>query len=96
MLPKIKLLSERDRKEPYPLSWEEQEELFNQLPLHLKQMALFAVNTGCREQEVCGLTWDMEVPIPQLDASAFIIPCSQSEKQARSSSGFEQLCQSRH
>jgi integrase len=71
---KIKLLPERDRKEPYPLSWDEQERLFDQLPPHLKQMALFAVNTGCREQEVCGLTWDMEVAIPELSASAFIIP----------------------
>jgi integrase len=72
--PKIKLLSERDKKEPYPLSWDEQERLFAQLPSHLRQMALFAVNTGCREQEVCGLTWEMEVAIPELDTSAFIIP----------------------
>lgn len=46
--PKIKLLPERDKKEPYPLSWDEQEKLFGLLPSHLRQMALFAANTGCR------------------------------------------------
>ena len=46
--PKIKLLGEIDKKEPYPLSWDEQTQLFNELPPHLKGMALFAVNTGCR------------------------------------------------
>ena len=37
-------------------------------------MALFKVNTGCREQEVCGLRWDYEVKVPELDTSVFIIP----------------------
>jgi integrase len=72
--PKIKLLRETDKKEPYPLSWNEQERLFSQLPPHLQSMALFAVNTGLREQEICGLTWDMEVPIVELHTSVFIIP----------------------
>jgi integrase len=48
--------------------------LFQQLPDHLAQMALFKVNTGCREQEVCGLRWDYEVKVPELDTSVFIIP----------------------
>lgn len=72
--PKIKLMRETDKKEPYPLSWEEQERLFAELPPHLRNMALFAVNTGLREQEICGLTWDMEVSIPELDTLVFIIP----------------------
>jgi integrase len=72
--PKIKLLRETDKKEPYPLSWDEQERLFHELPPHLRNMALFAVNTGTREQEVCGLTWNMEVVVPELDTSVFIIP----------------------
>lgn len=72
--PKISLLAETDRKEPYPLSWEEQDRLFAELPDHLRPMALFAVNTGCREQEVCGLRWDWEVKIPTLNTSVFIIP----------------------
>jgi integrase len=73
--PKIKLLPEHDARKPYPLDWEEQEKLFNALPIHLKEMALFAVNTGCRDQEVCRLRWEWEtqVPIPEI-GSIFIIP----------------------
>ena len=37
-------------------------------------MALFAVNTGCRDGEVCGLRWAWEVEVPQLGTSVFIIP----------------------
>ena len=40
---------------------------FRQLPTHLSQMALFKVNTGCREQEVCGLRWEWEVEVPELE-----------------------------
>ena len=50
--PKIRLLKEDDKRPPYPLSWDERERLFAELPVHLQQMALFKVNTGCREQEV--------------------------------------------
>ncbi len=32
------------------------------------------MNTGCREQEVCQLRWDWEVPVPELDTSVFIVP----------------------
>jgi integrase len=35
---------------------------------------LFKVNTGCREQEVCGLRWEWEVQVPELKSSVFIIP----------------------
>jgi integrase len=45
-------------RKPYPLSWEEQDSLFKELPGHLQRMALYKVNTGCREQEVCQLRWD--------------------------------------
>jgi hypothetical protein len=38
-----------------PLTWEEQEVLFNKLPDYLRQMFLFKVNTGCREQGICRL-----------------------------------------
>jgi integrase len=72
--PKIKLLKVDDARRPYPLSWEEQARLFGELPRHLARMALFKVNTGCREQEVCGLKWEWEVRVPELNASVFIIP----------------------
>ena len=73
-VPKIKLLSTKDARKPYPLNWDEQERLFNMLPAHLRQMALFAVNTGCRDQEICSLRWKWEMKIPELNTSAFIIP----------------------
>src|SRR4029079_18389518 len=41
---------------------------------HLARMALFKVNTGCRDGEVCGLKWAWEVPVPELDTSVFLIP----------------------
>jgi integrase len=37
-------------------------------------MALFKVNTGLREKEVCRLKWDHEVRVPELETSVFIIP----------------------
>ena len=72
--PRIKLLPEDDRRAPYPLNWKEQFRLFNELPEHLAKMALFKVNTGCREQEVCSLRWDWEVEVPELKTSVFVIP----------------------
>ncbi|MCK9619152.1 MAG: tyrosine-type recombinase/integrase [Methylobacter sp.] len=72
--PKIKLLQQLDARKPFPLSWEQQDRLFNELPDHLLRMALFKVNTGCREQEVCSLRWDWEEYIPELEASIFVIP----------------------
>ncbi|MCW8417606.1 hypothetical protein OQJ18_09820 [Fluoribacter dumoffii] len=64
--PKIKLLPEPDLRKPYPLSWDEQHKQFQLLPEHLKNMALFAVNTGCRDREICELRWDWEIQIPEL------------------------------
>jgi integrase len=74
--PKLKQLPEPDKRQPYPLSWAEQSTLFQALPGYLAQMALFAVNTGCRDQEICGLRWDWEVRVPELGTSVFIIPGS--------------------
>lgn len=72
--PKIRMLPDVEKRQPYPLSWDEQARLFKALPDHLAAMALFAVNTGCRDLEVCGLRWDWEVRIPELETSVFIIP----------------------
>jgi integrase len=72
--PKIKLLPINDARKPYPLNWDEQERLFNMLPAHLYRMALFAVNTGCRDQEMCLLRWEWEITLPEFNTSAFIIP----------------------
>lgn len=72
--PKLKLIPDVDKRPPCPLSWSEQALLFQELPEYLAHMALFAVNTGCRDQEVCSLRWEWEVKVPQLGTSVFIIP----------------------
>lgn len=73
--PKIKLLPEHDLRKPYPLNWDEQHRLFDELPSHLEKMALFAVNTGCRDQEICELRWEWEIKIPEMPhIMVFIIP----------------------
>jgi len=75
--PRIKLLSDTNKRKPYPLSWDEQANLFDTLPDHLSSMALFAVNTGCRDSEICNLRWDWKVDVPQLNTAVFIIPGDQ-------------------
>jgi integrase len=75
-VPKLKLLANAEKRKPYPLSWDEQTHLFRELPAHLEEMALFAVNTGCRDAEICGLQWNYEVTVPELQTSVFIIPGS--------------------
>lgn len=73
--PKIKLLPEHDLRKPYPLNWDEQHRLFDKLPSHLQKMALFAVNTGCRDREICALQWEWEIKIPEMPhIMVFIIP----------------------
>jgi len=70
----IVFLPNRQKRRPHPLSWAEQDRLFAELPMHLRAMALFAVNTGCRDSEICNLRWEWEVPVPALGTSVFVIP----------------------
>lgn len=58
--PLLKMLKDNPRK-PYPISWDEQAKLLAELPKHLADMVLFAVNTGCREKEITGLKWSNEI-----------------------------------
>jgi len=37
-------------------------------------MVLFAVNTGLRNSNVCGLQWTWEVAVPEVGRSVFVIP----------------------
>ena len=53
-----KALGLKAKKEVGPISWEEQTVLFNELPDFNRDMCLFKVNTGCRQQEVCKLRWE--------------------------------------
>jgi integrase len=75
--PLIQMQRHPNKRTPYPLSMEEQRLLFSELAGHLGKMALFKVNTGTREHEVCSLQWSWEVRVPELDASVFIIPPDQ-------------------
>jgi len=72
--PKIKFIPVTRVKKPYTLNWNEQKKFFAQLPAHLLAMATFSVNTGCRDQEVCGLRWDWECFIPELKTTLFVLP----------------------
>jgi len=82
MLAKLDL--KKKVREPYPMTWEEQSILFGELPAHLQTMALFKVNTGCREQEVCKLRWDWEISVPELGTSVFLIPSDFGGRNERS------------
>ncbi|WP_224789381.1 tyrosine-type recombinase/integrase [Pseudomonas fluorescens] len=79
-----KLEEKKSSRKPYPMSWEEQSILFGELPAHLQTMALFKVNTGCREQEVCKLRWDWEISVPELGTSVFLIPADFGGRHERS------------
>jgi hypothetical protein len=76
--PKLSRLPTTGRQsKPYPLSWAEQDRLVRALPGHLADAVLFAVNTGCREQEVCRLRGQRKVAVPEpsgpLDATERIV-----------------------
>lgn len=72
--PMLEMENWSDARPPYPLDWDEQVKLFRALPPHLARMALFKVNTGCRENEVISLRWEWEIQVPELDTSVFLIP----------------------
>jgi integrase len=72
--PNIQLLPLMDSRKPYPLGWEEQDQLLALLPDYLRRMALFKINTGLRDQEICQLQWEWERHIPELNTSLFVIP----------------------
>ncbi|WP_262964335.1 tyrosine-type recombinase/integrase [Methylobacter psychrophilus] len=78
----IKLVYEskdNDASIPYPLTQNEQKDLFKNLPEYLEKMCIFGVNTGVRVQGICNLKWDWEIDVPSLNASVFIIPDSKEE-----------------
>lgn len=75
--PLIEMLDESGKRKPYPLSWSEQSELLRHLPSHLQRMALFALNTGARDDNVCGVRWEWEVPVAEVKRSVFVVPASE-------------------
>jgi integrase len=69
MLPTI----EGAKRKPHPISWQEQERLLKALPSYVADMVLFSLNTGLRDQEICGLRWDEECKVNGLETSVFVI-----------------------
>lgn len=62
------------QREPQPITWADQRRLLPLLADHLARMALFDLNTGARDEVVCGLKWEWEIYIPELERSVFDIP----------------------
>jgi integrase len=62
------------QREPRPITWAEQRCIMPLLPDHLVKMVLFDLNTGARDEVVCGLKWEWEIYIPELGVSVFDIP----------------------
>ena len=62
------------QREPRPITWAEQRRLLPHLADHLAKMALFDLNTGARDEVVCGLRWEWEIYIPELERSVFDVP----------------------
>lgn len=64
------------QREPRPISWSEQRRLLPKLPAHLARMSLFMLNTGARDDVVCSLRWEWEIPVPELGISVFEVPAA--------------------
>ena len=62
------------QREPRPITWAEPRRIMPLLPDHLAKMVLFDLNTGARDEVVCGLKWEWEIAIPELGVSVFDIP----------------------
>lgn len=69
-VPKLESPDWGDERQPYPLTWEEQDQLVSRLPIHLVPPTLFSLATGAREQEVAPLKWDQECQVTGLPAGA--------------------------
>lgn len=61
------------KRKPRPINWQEQGALLKRLPPYIAEMALFALNTGLRDQEICGMKWADECRVNGLEATVFII-----------------------
>ncbi len=60
-------------KQAYPFTWEEQDRLFRHLPTGWDVgVAAFAVNTGCRRDEIFELKWTDLIRTPELGPDMFV------------------------
>jgi integrase len=65
-VPKITAPDWRDKRQPYRLTWDDQDRLLQHCGEQLMPPVLFALATGAREQEVCALRWEWAVSSPDL------------------------------
>lgn len=80
--PLIEMLDEtQQRRPPYPITWAQQAVLVPALASHLQRPVLFALNTGARDDNVCGLRWEWEVKVQELERSVFVIPAAEFKGQ---------------
>ncbi|EJL90458.1 phage integrase family protein [Polaromonas sp. CF318] len=80
--PLIEMMDETaQRRQPYPITWAQQAALVPALPGHLQRPVLFALNTGARDDNICGLRWDWEVKVPELGRSVFVVPAEEFKGQ---------------
>ncbi|MEM8496377.1 MAG: tyrosine-type recombinase/integrase [Pseudomonadota bacterium] len=77
--PPLISMPEYKGKKSHVLSWTQQRKFFQKLPDHLAEMALFDVNTGAREHEVCGLKWEWELEVEK-GVTIFVIPEEETKK----------------
>lgn len=61
------------KRKPRPISGAEQERLIQGMPQYLVDMTLFALHTGLRDQEICGLKWEHEAKISGTQSTVFIV-----------------------
>ena len=78
-----------NKRQPYPISWEEQARLFKELPDYLEQMALFAVNTGLPRRRDLIFTRKWEVEVKQLDPSVCSLPEGTGQERRRKIGGLK-------
>lgn len=75
--PPLITMEPENRRQPHPMSWEEQDTLLPELPQHLQAMTLFGVNSGLRDENICGLRWEWERHLPEVGRSVFIVPSAE-------------------
>lgn len=61
-------------KKPYPLSWDEQDKVFDLLSGRFRRAAIVAVNTGLRESPLVRLRWEWEEHNNELGETVFRLP----------------------
>jgi len=63
-----------EERKAYILNRDEERELLAQLPEHLQDAVIFALNTGLRASEQVGLKWDYQRYVPALETTVFVLP----------------------